>query len=640
MAKINVLSQHLVNKIAAGEVVERPASVLKELLENSLDAHSTQINVEIEEGGKKMIRVSDNGSGMTGEDLALAFTPHATSKISSEDDLHAISTLGFRGEALPSIASVSQVEVISRPADAIEGSKLEISGGQAQPVVPAAASPGTNITVRNLFFNTPARRKFLRTTNTEMGHVTEQFTRIALASLPTQFSLTHNGRTMYDLPAQQSLPERISSLFSTELAENLVSVKRHDRDIKISGQVARPVFSRANAQWQYVFLNGRYIRDRFIGHALREAYRGMLEINRQPIVFLFLEIDPHSVDVNVHPTKMEVRFANSNAVHSQVLAAIRDRLLSTDLSVPLDSKTLKEDTSSVGGREPATNLSPEEQSQHQQRVRQAMADFFKKSIPQNHSTPPERFSSPSSAPSASAPQPSSSAPSIKNHPVDSLSSHRDHPSPAAAAPTSSIEPDQTDRNSNGRDFGPFLQIHDSYLVMQNKDGLLIIDQHALHERILYEKLNQQLQNGPLESQRSLIPEVIDVTPAQMAVIENESATLAELGILVEPFGPRSIAVQGFPVLLDKASPTALVSDLLDVFTTRAGSVSREELMHHVLDMMACKAAVKAGDHLNETEIKALVSQRHLVERSDNCPHGRPTTIRLSLSDLEKQFKRT
>ncbi|KPK76622.1 MAG: hypothetical protein AMJ79_05950, partial [Phycisphaerae bacterium SM23_30] len=326
MAKIIRLPQHLINKIAAGEVVERPASVLKELLENSLDAGALRIAVEVEDGGKKLIRVSDDGAGMTADDLELAVAPHATSKITTEDDLYAIGTFGFRGEALPSIASVSQMEIVSRCHDTIEGAKLEISGSKLRPVAPAAAAAGSVVSVSNLFFNTPARRKFLRTTNTEMGHLTEQFTRIALAHTEVHLSLTHNGRNVYELPAGQSLRERIAILFSSELADNLLPIRRQDRGIEVTGVIAPPRQSRSGSQWQYIFLNGRHIRDRFISHAIREAYRGLLEINRQPIAFIFLQLEPHRVDVNVHPAKTEVRFADSNAIHSQVLAAIRDRL--------------------------------------------------------------------------------------------------------------------------------------------------------------------------------------------------------------------------------------------------------------------------------------------------------------------------
>jgi len=630
MNKIARLSQHLVNKIAAGEVVERCGSVVKELLENSLDAGANRITVDIEDGGKKLIRISDNGCGIPAEELPLAFAPHATSKIAQEEDLFAIGTMGFRGEALASIASVSQVEITSRTQDVIEGARLENSAGELGSVVPAAASVGTVITVRNLFFNTPARRKFLRTANTEMGHITEQFTRIGLAHTEVQLGLTHNNRKIHELPADQSLRERIAALFSAELAHDLMSIERKDHGIEVRGLIGPPHQSRPGSRWQYVFLNGRHIRDRFIAHAIREAYRGMMEINRQPVVFLFIKIAPDKVDVNVHPAKTEVRFADSNAVHSQVLAAIRDRLLSTDLSVPLQSESLEQ----AEGAEAGESGARETPQERQLRVRGALADFFK---------------------SSPAPSPTSVRSDYRaTEPAYKATEHLADFKPSAQAKTfsdtsmlaGSKESGEQAISSGGEvSSAPeqkptFVQVHNSYLVTESKDGLLIIDQHALHERIIYERLYEQVKDGTLMSQRSLIPETCDVTAEQMTAIENAAEMLKSLGIIIEQFGPGTIAVQGFPVLLKKLAPADFLADLADLLVAHSDRLTREELLHEVLDMMACKAAVKAGDPLSEPEIKNLLAQRHLTERSGNCPHGRPTAVRLSLAQLEKQFKRS
>ncbi len=628
MAKIAELPQHLVNKIAAGEVVERPASVVKELLENSLDAGAMRITVDIEDGGKRLIRISDNGSGISFEELTLAFAPHATSKILKEDDLYSIATMGFRGEALASIASVSQVEIISRQADAIEGGRLEISGGHHAEPLPSPSAVGTVISVRNLFFNTPARRKFLRAVNTEMGHITEQFTRIALANPEVHLILTHNGRKVHELPAGQSLRDRLGILFSNPLAQDLIPIERNDREIKITGLIAPPQHARSGSQWQYIFLNGRHIRDRFIGHAIRESYRGLLAPNRQPVVFLFIQLAPDAVDVNVHPAKTEVRFSNSNAVHSEVLAAIRDRLLSTDLSVPVSDQALE-----PGADSPASVVRPvrthgqadvamlpdretgESKEERQQRVRQAMADFFK-----------------------GAPPPSSSRPVDGHRPSyrSQTSPVRSHGQEDVAMPPDVREIPVSDPEPPHR----YLQVHNTYLVAETENGILIIDQHALHERVIYEQLHRQVSQGALVCQRRLIPETLEVTAKQMAALENAADILKELGIVTEPFGPRTIAIQGFPSLLDKVQPAAFLADLLDVLISQSGNVSKEQLLHELLDMMACKAAVKAGDALTDEEICSLLAQRDQVERSSNCPHGRPTTIRLSLDQLEKQFKRT
>ncbi len=650
MAKIAKLPQHLVNKIAAGEVVERPASVVKELLENSLDAGATRITVDIEDGGKKLIRISDNGCGISFEELILAFAPHATSKILQEDDLYSIATMGFRGEALASIASISQVEIVSRPTEAIEGGRLVISGGQYAEPLPAPSAVGTAISVRNLFFNTPARRKFLRTANTEMGHITEQFTRIALANPEIHLILAHNGRKVHELPAGQSLRERIGILFSNSLAQDLIPIERDDREIRITGLIAPPQHARSGSQWQYVFLNGRHIRDRFVSHAIRESYRGLLEANRQPVAFLFIQLACNAVDVNVHPAKTEVRFSNSNAVHAQVLAAIRDRLLSTDLSVPVSDQALEPGSHSspsaihpVRTDGPAESAMPsdreagESKEERQQRVRQAMADFFKGAPPPLSSRPVESHKS--SYPSH--------ARTVGSHSQADLAMPPDRTfvQEDAAKPS---EMQATDESESRRDIPAsepepphrYLQVHNTYLVAETENGILIIDQHALHERVIFEQLHRQISQGALASQRRLIPETLEVTAKQLAALENAADILKELGILTEPFGPRTVAIQGFPSLLDKVQPTAFLADLLDILISQSGNVSKEQLLHELLDMMACKAAVKAGDTLTDEEIQSLLAQRNLVERSSNCPHGRPTTIRLSLDQLEKQFKRT
>ncbi len=652
MPEINILSTNLINKIAAGEVVERPASVVKELLENSLDAGSSSISLEIEDGGKKLIRISDDGSGMDQADLALAIHPHATSKLSCEEDLYHIMTMGFRGEALASIASISQMEIISRTRDNHEGYRLEVNGGEMGETVPVAASPGTTITIRNLFFNTPARRKFLRTTNTEMSHITEDMGRIALAHCDIQFTLKHNARTIFDFPAGQSLRDRLRLLFSAELANDLLSIERNDRGVHIHGLIAPPAQSKNAAKWQYIFLNGRAIRDKFISHAMKEAYRGLIEPSRYPVAFLFIDIDPGQVDVNVHPTKMEVRFAESNLIHSQVLAAMRDKLLSTDLTRVVRSDEIGPDHQTDNSN---NNQLDDPTQKRREDIRAAMADFFKNRPPQ--------------APSSASPQTSSynAAAGLSQHHltsqqsdklskgidplIDSSNSNLSE-QPADSTIESSIEHhndlpinyntiEEIPSNPSSCN-GPcsFVQVHNSYIVQQSNDGLVIVDQHALHERILYEKLNRQLAQGKLASQRLLLPEIIEVTPAQMAAAENNEMILNELGITAEPFGPRSLAIQSFPVLLEKLDMRTFVLDLLDLLTERAGHVSREEMTHVIIDMMACKAAIKAGDPLSSDEIRELMAKRQDVERISNCPHGRPTTVRLTLRELEKLFKRT
>ncbi|MBI9019324.1 MAG: DNA mismatch repair endonuclease MutL [Phycisphaerae bacterium] len=639
MAKINVLSQNLINKIAAGEVVERPASVVKELMENSLDAGAKKVILEVEDGGKKLIKVSDDGWGMNKEDIGLCIQPHATSKLATDEDLFNISTLGFRGEAMPSIGSVSQMEIISRSSDDIQGWKIIVDGGDIKGPEPVSASQGTSISVRNLFFNTPARRKFMRATNTEMSHITEQFTRIVLAHCNVRFELIHNGRKIYELPENQSFSQRVGMLFSKQLGDSLLSIERHDRGVRLNGLIAPPQQNRNNTQWQYVFLNGRYIRDKFVSHAIREGYRGMMEINRQPIVFLFIEIDPSMVDVNVHPTKIEVRFVDSNAVHGQVRAAIRDKLLNADLAVKLDSDKFK--NVATESKQPTE----EEKAEQQKLARQKMAEFFKSVDPVR----PQADKAQSTFEENIQPQTDNFKLNTETKPVNtfnfdsfkqSIDSSMGSEDNAAEVPQMPAQPQSSEPVAGPQYTSKFLQIHNSFIVEQDENGLTIIDQHALHERVMYESMFAQISKGPLACQRALIPEVVDVTHRQLDAIEQYGPLLNKLGFYLEQFGPGTIAVQGYPVILSKAAPAELVGDLLDVLIDQDGKVSREQLVHNVLDMMACKAAVKAGDSLTEVEMKHLLSQRQDVQRSGNCPHGRPTEIRMSLKELEKLFKRT
>ena len=643
MSKINILPQNLVNKIAAGEVVERPASVVKELMENSLDAGAMRIDINIEDGGKKLIQIQDDGIGMDSADLARCVMPHATSKLASEEDLFNISTMGFRGEAIASIGSIAQMEIVSRPESEIEAAKITDFGGEIVGPSPAPGPQGTTFSIRNLFFNTPARRKFLKTSNTEMNHINEQFTRIALANESIHFTLTHNGRKLKDLPGGQGLRDRISALFSNDLAADLIPIARKDRGVSISGLIGRPQQARSGSQWQYVFVNGRFVRDRFISHAIREGYRSLMEVNRQPVVFLFINIAPNQIDVNVHPTKIEVRFADSNAVHSQVLAAIRDKLLGGGMTVDVKAESIskppQQEASNADNQ--STSPEPENTSDDNPRIeetRKALLDFFKNTPSQAQSQQQMNFTS--AQPSAntgvnsSIGQPASFTPST-GRTYDNINYNSGGNTQAQEL----LTPTNTEHNETGFNL-PVLQVHNSFIIEQDEHGVTIIDQHALHERIIYEQLNERFLSGNMPAQRLLIPETVDVTSDQLAVIESNEETLKELGIEIEQFGPNTVAINSFPQLLDRANPSEIVVQMLDKLSENSGKLSREELLHSILDMMACKAAVKAGDPLSEDEMRALLAQRPMVNRSGNCPHGRPTTITITLNELRKMFKRT
>jgi DNA mismatch repair protein MutL len=585
----------MINMIAAGEVIERPASVVKELMENSIDAGATQITISVEDGGRKLISVTDNGCGMDAEDLAKAFESHTTSKIKTSKDLRSISTLGFRGEALASIASVAQVKAISKTKDSLTGNCTEIDCGSKGPATPCSADYGTTIQVRDLFYKLPARRKFLKTANTEIGHITEHFTRIALANGNLDMVLYHNGKELYRLSGKQGIRQRIAELLSSEFGENLIETESSEKELHLFALLGKPAISRTSNKFQYVFLNGRFIRDKFISHAIKEAYRGSLEPTRFPVVFLFIQMPYENYDVNVHPTKIEVRFYNTNLIHSQVLSCLREKLLGTNLQ--MQAKLPVTTVPAKAGEEniPATH-------RRSQEIADAMAEFFKKHRAvqtQQQFGPPQKK---------------------RFVPL--------HPDVGQIA-ESQIVPSKE-----------FLQIHDSFIVAEADDGFIVIDQHALHERIIYENLHRRIQKSRLESQKLLIPESFQLTDTQADAIGANAELLEKLGIELAPFGPRTYAVQAFPTLLAKVAPLDFVQDLIDLLTDKGLGLNAEELLDEVLNMAACKAAIKAGQKLTDNEIEQLLADEERTEHSSRCPHGRPTTIKFSISELEKQFKRT
>jgi DNA mismatch repair protein MutL len=608
MPKIAVLDDNMINMIAAGEVIERPASVVKELLENSIDAGATRIVVDVEQGGRDLIRIIDDGCGMDAADLALAFEPHATSKIRVSHDLESIRTMGFRGEALASIGSVAKVTVTSRTAEAIEAHSISIDCGQKGDVTPCSGSGGTTIEVRNLFYKLPARRKFLKTPNTEMSHITEHFTRIALAQVSLDMELRHNGRSVYRLLSGQGVKERIRVLFGEALAEDLLETSRSERGMQIRALLAKPVASRASGKYQYLFLNGRFIRDKFILHAVKEAYRGLMEPNKYPVVFLFIQMPPENYDVNVHPTKVEVRFDNANLVHSEVLAVLRDKLLSTNLD--------------VAGRAPSADTEFESTSglqadSRKERIQQAMSDFFSKPASSQH----QRNFTFSTGKRGSGFSPAKAQSDL-------------------GAPLPDMPVFESPANIDNFQTRQYLQVHNSYILLQSDEGFVVVDQHALHERILYEQMVRRLNEGNLPSQRLLMPHSFEVTNAQLEAYESHTDLFVKLGIEVEPFGPNTLAVQTFPTLLEKADPVEFVKETLDKLVEEGTETDSERLVHEVLDMAACKAAIKAGDPLSDEEMNQLLRDKDIVQRTSRCPHGRPTTISFSLKELEKQFKRT
>ncbi|MDX2018271.1 MAG: DNA mismatch repair endonuclease MutL [Planctomycetota bacterium] len=654
--RIKPLPTLVANQIAAGEVVERPASVVKELVENSLDAGATRIRVELEQGGIELVRIVDDGSGIEPDDLPLAVAPHATSKIDSAEDLEHVATLGFRGEALASIASVARVEIRSRTPASAQASVLRVEGNVAQPVQPAAGPVGTSITVRTLFFNTPARRKFLRTVPTEQGRCLDALKDLAMAHPNVAFEAVCDGRKAMDLPRDQTPAERAVAILGGELRDQLLEVSSDEIDrpgspfrVLLWGLVGRPSIARPTNKSQHVFINGRAVRDRTIQHAIAEAYRGIIEPGRYPTAVLLIDMPPGAVDVNVHPAKAEVRFRDSSLIHSVVLEAVRRALRAADLTPTFASISRSLRPGEERAIMPGAGLAAGAPAIDAESARRKFIDFFSRPAAQ----PEGRFDyqqmkaaldAPAPAPASllESAAPSNSAdgvtslplaPPVSASPAPGLSAPI-LPAASGALPT---EPSLTAPKPIDR----ILQVHNSFLVTQDEQGVVIIDQHALHERVMFEGLLARLGEGNLEGQALLVPAVVDVAPVVVEQIEQHRPMFERLGLDVQALGPRSLGVRAFPTFLfDRGvEPGEFLPDLFERLADDSSAARREEAFRDVLDMMACKAAVKAGDRLTPTELDKLVELRDAVERSSNCPHGRPTSIRLTIRELEKLFGR-
>lgn len=718
MPRIHRLPPSVVNKIAAGEVIERPASVVKELLENSLDAGARRIDVSLGQGGCDLVRVVDDGSGIDRDDLPLAVASHATSKLLDADDLFRIRTLGFRGEALASIAEVSQLVLRSRPPGADSGWQIEVQGGAASTVVPCGCPVGTAIEVRHLFYNTPVRRKFLRASQTEIGHCLEAFTRLALAHPQVHFTLRHNDRPVWDLPPVDHWRQRITAFFGEEINGALIPIEGTDGEVHLDGFVADPSQSRANNRLQYLLLNGRFIRDRALQHALQEAYRGLLLSGRYPIAFLRLTTPPEAVDVNVHPTKLEVRFADSGRIYALLLATLRRAFLSTDLTTRVRSSwtTASDPLASAAdeaasaqhrsqivawatGRspsasqavpalaraasEPPTDDTHLSQSPHSSLFFQSSQTTHAHQLPQAFQTetlqaePPAvqtdlelQFEPPTGGPLELVP--------LERHwpggPVtprqQEAARHagqlaRCAAGPATAERSTGFAPaaglagegslaweataaahctgDAALRVRSATPLArpvPGCQIHNRYLVAECEEGLVVIDQHALHERILYEQLRARLSAGRQEVQRLLVSLPVTLPPAEAAALLESRELLAEAGLEIEPFGPDTVLVRGYPAVLGSADPAELVRQAAELVLRGPRKLQRHDLIESVLQMMACKAAIKAGDPLTADEVAALLSQRHLYRDTHHCPHGRPTALVFTCQELDRRFMRT
>ena len=590
---IRILPEQLANQIAAGEVVERPASVAKELLENAIDAGASELLVEVEQGGKRLIRVTDNGCGMGKDDLFLAIERHATSKIATAADLFALQTLGFRGEALPSIASVSRLRLTSRPATQELGWQLYVEGGTVRHAEALGTAAGTVVEVRDLFFNTPGRRKFLRSDDTEFGHLADVVMRLALARPDIQMRLTHNGRTHLEAYRHQRLDERAAALLGRSLTADLLPVEAESGDGELlTGLLGGPALNRSTSSHLYTYVNGRFVRDRVVQHAILEGYRTLLEKRRFPVAVLFLDLPPAMVDVNVHPTKHEVRFREQQRVHDFVAETVRSRLLGTGLT-PAEPGTGVAAPRSLPVVAELSAMAPSSG------VQEALAAYGKR-------------------------MPVTAEPAWR---VGGKGVALAWPSAASPAP---LLP------ADWRLIGQYLN---SYLVCQAGSDLVLVDQHAAHERIGFEKLRRQLRADGIEKQCLLLPVVIECDHRQTAVIKEHLADYARLGFELEPFGGQTFTLLTQPQLLAGADPERLILDLAEELAQIGRGSSLDAALDQVLMRLACHAMIRANQALARPEMEALLAELAAIDFGSHCPHGRPVIRKLGRSEIERFFHR-
>lgn len=559
--KIKVLSEDTINKIAAGEVVERPASVVKELVENSLDAGGTQIDIEVNAGGKNLIRVADNGCGMEKDDAVLAFERHATSKINSADDLFRIDTLGFRGEALPSIAGVSRTELITRTSETESAIRIKIEGGKLLEVKEEGAPYGTMVSVKNLFYNTPARRKFLKSTNTELTHIINTISNYSLVYSKCGFKLIHNEETVIEIFPKDTLKDRIAVLYGKETSDKIVELNNEKEGIRITGYAGTPVFTHPNRTLQLAFVNKRPISSRAISYAIYEAYGNLIPKGRYPVVFLFIEIHPESIDVNVHPTKKEIRFGDDRIIKDIIRETIWNAL----------------------------------------NVRESVSAGINSSM---QTTADKGFGY----------MPLHSLPASWNMREETLLTEK----------------------SEGRNV---LQVLDAYIIAESEDGLEILDQHAVHERILYEKIKSVMTSGYQDSQRLLIPINIELSIVEAKMLKDEIPLFKELGFSIEDFGNSTFIIDAIPPVMDKADISEFIKDVLNEIKETKGFSIGGHIKDGIIKLMACRAAVKQGDKLDNMEIRKLINDWINLKFPYTCPHGRPAVFKMTRDELDKKFQR-
>lgn len=614
--RIQVLPDHVTNKIAAGEVVERPSSVLKELMENALDAGATQIDVEITAGGKRLVMVSDNGSGMDRGNALLSIERFATSKIRCADEIERVATLGFRGEALAAISSVSRLSIRTRVAQDLAGTDIKVSGGRIEDVSEQGCAPGTVVSVRNLFFNVPARRKFARSQQTELFHIRQVFMMYALSHPETAMTLTVDGRKTADLPGRSGLQERLRELYPSDLCLALRSVDFATSALSVSGYASLPTHTRSDRSEQYFFVNGRPAGAPVLGYAVREAYRGLSARDRHPLIFLFISIDPALVDVNVHPTKKEVRFHNPSGVRDAVIEAVHRAL-------------------SAGGHEGEPRRKP---CSGADRPGAAPGHAF----PGSGHRPDEPGC------------PSAGSEDVRGAPVFNKLPQFRYPaarqaglplnSPAAAFARGSRETGRGSEHAGRNESWPRMriigQVCGIYVAMESEEGLVLMDPHAAHERVLYERLLAESATGRIQSHALLLPETVELAPRDAHIIRKHVETLKKMGFGIADFGGDSFVVDALPACIAAVSPARLLTDLAACLQEAGQKNGVRQLLEERIAQTACKSAVKGRGRLSEAEIEKIVADLGGTEMPYTCPHGRPTLIHISRQELDRKFGRS
>lgn len=639
MPSIQLLPDLLINQIAAGEVIERPASALKELMENSLDAGATEIDVQLEGGGIQLLRVRDNGRGIAADDLALALQRHATSKIGSLDDLQRVSSMGFRGEALASMAAVAQLALISRHSEAAHAWKVEAANGAQSDVTPATHPQGTSVEMRELYFNTPARRKFLKSGNTEFAYCEETFKRIALSRPDVAFSLQHRGKQVWKLPAMQgddALPKRITAILGAEFAQGAVGIERNvagehpTARLHLLGMATLPAYSRATRDSQFLFLNGRFIRDKVIAHAIRQAYQDILHHQRHPAFVLFLELPPEQVDVNVHPSKSEVRFRESQAVHQFIFHTLQQALAAP--AADAGDKAASSAETAFTARQPYSNNPFVQQPMRLHTAAQPLAfydamfgagkeNIARENIARENFTRDNLFGEHAA----------------QNYSGILVQNNGNQTHPALTDP---IFGDSSDGETGVPPLGMALaQLAGIYILAQNQHGLIIVDTHAAHERIVYEKLKIALDQQQIPSQPLLIPVTFHADTLDIASAEEEYATLSTLGFDIAPLSPTTLAVRAMPAMLKQSQAEAAARDVLHELREFGATRALTERRNELLSTLACHSAVRANQNLTLTEMNHILREMERTERSGQCNHGRPTWFQVTIAQLDAMFMR-